>query len=104
MVHFNRLKPCQRDTKLDIRTKQLSSDYTEPSQARHNDVQAPPPIGTNLEIADYDDDATLADHQNTVKDVHQNSARIRDQPLADMRRYPVREQRPPARLQDYVRT
>ena len=112
VVHFNRLKPCRRDTRLDSSTRQASSDSTEPSQARHNNVQAPPPppppppppIGTNLEIVDYDDDVTLVDNQHTVEDVVQNSSNIQDQPPAEMRHYPAREHRPPARLQDYIRS
>ena len=88
VVHFNRLKPCRKDTRLDSSTRQASSDSTEPSQARHNNVRAPP-IGTNLEIVDYDDDVTLVDNQHTVEDVVQNSSNIQDQPPAEMRRYPV---------------
>ena len=105
VVHFNRLKPCRSDTRLDSSTWQASSDSTEPSQARNNNVRAPPPppIGTNLEIVDYDDDVTLVDNQHTVEDVVQNSSNIQDQPPAEMRRYPAQEHRPPARLQDYIR-
>lgn len=51
------------------------------------------PIGTNLEIVDYDDDVTLADNQNTVED----ASNIKDQPPAEMRCHPVWERRPLAR-------
>ena len=105
MVHFNRLKPCRRDTRLDSRAKQPSSDCTEPAQARNNDVQIPPPIGTNLEIVDFDDDdVNLSDYQSTVETENQNSGNTQDQSNAEMRRYPARERRPPARLQDYIRS
>jgi len=96
VVHFNRLKPCRRDTRLDTSTQQTSSDSIEPSQARHNDKQAAAaPIGTNLEIVDYDDDdVTLVDNQHTVDNVVQNSSNVQDQPSTEMRRYPAREHTP----------
>ena len=79
VVHFNRLKPCRRDTRLDSRTQQAPSNSTEPSQARHNEMQAaaPPPFGTDLEIADYDDDV---DNQHMVQNVDHNSRNIQNQP------------------------
>ena len=62
---------------------------------------APPPFETDLEIVDYDDDV---DNQHVVQDVDHNSRNIQNQPPVETRRYPMRERRPPARLQDYIRS
>ena len=109
MVHFNGLKPCPNDIRLDCSSQQASGDPNGPSPARNNDVPEsplpppPPIIGTDLELVD-DDDFIPVDNHHTIDDVAQHTGDTQAQPPTDTRRYPTRQHRPPARLQDYVRS
>ena len=58
----------------------------------------PTPVGTNLQLVDQDDD-DFTRPQNTVPPQVASEVASEEPPN---RRYPVRERRPPARLNDYV--
>ena len=70
VVHFDRLKKCNPDTRF-------ASKNTEPQVPKTKDPIQVEPCGTHLHIPDYDDDVPA--------------------PPAMERRYPAREHRPPAR-------
>ena len=70
VVHFDRLKKCNPDTRF-------ASKNTEPQVPKTKDPIQVEPCGTHLHIPDYDDDVPA--------------------PQAMERRYPAREHRPPAR-------
>ena len=89
VVHFNRLKPCPKNTRL------LQHTDTEDSSITYSpELPVPTPVGTNLQLVDQDDD-DFTRPQNTVP------PQVASEEPPN-RRYPVRERRPPARLNDYV--
>ena len=105
VVHFNRLKPCPRDIRLDSSSNQQTTDKDDDTSApRHNDVPSavPPPIGTNLEVVDNDEDDFTSVHNQWNVGEAQNTDNVHTS--TELRRYPTRQHRPPARFQDYVRS
>jgi len=96
IVHFDRLKPCPKNLRL--------------NQEHHNDLEAPepnrpcnpelpvyPPFGQNLQIVVDDDD----DIGMTLED-HAVETAITSPALSTQSRYPRREHRAPSRYSDYV--
>lgn len=93
VVHFNRLKPCPKETRL--LEPANSGDNTPRNNTNHEHVVvASRPFGTNLQLIEDDDgDDGITSPQHT-------SQATVEQTIS--RRYPVRQRRPPARLNDYV--
>ena len=96
VVHFDRLKLC-RDGNNVLDTHPQAAEDNVPTQsapsAEDDVIPRSVPYGTNIELIDNDDDM-----EHAVVPL--------PQPMTEMtstHRYPVRERRPPVRLNDYVR-
>jgi len=97
VVHFNRLKPCPVDIRLNTdnqpaQTPTPDNYVMEKPQQRHPQSS---PVGTHLELIDGDDDEMAVNHPTAITPPHQ--------PM-QQRRNPPQQRHPPVRLQDYVRS
>ena len=97
VVHFDHLKPCRgnvnvMDSHSPVVDETSLANMPAPSQQAETDTPSTSePYGTNLELIDNDDteDAVIPILLPTTD-------------INAIRRYPVRERRPPTRLNDYV--
>ena len=105
VLHFNRLKPCPKDIRLDHsdQASPVHHPSTKKTSPKNNEQTPPPPIGTHLELVDDDEDYLVNDH-HTGDTTGDSTHTVHSQPVTETRRYPTRHHRPPARLQDYVRS
>ena len=91
VVHFNRLKPCPKDIRLN---SDGQPGQTMSPEKRTTEVQDQRPPQSVVELID-DDDELAVDHPTTTPPSHQ--------PI-QQRRNPPWQRHPPVRLQDYVRS
>ena len=96
IVHFDRLKPCPKNLRLN---QEYHNDLEAPEPNRPCNPELPvlPPFGQNLQIVDDDDD-----NIGTTLEDHAVETAITSPPLSTQSRYPRREHRAPSRYSDYV--
>jgi len=105
VVHFNRLKPCPKDIRLGHGSGQVPpvnhhrTKYT--SSPTSNEQTLLPPIVTNLELVDDDEDHLVNENHTGAGD---STHTLDSQPSTETKRYPTHHYRPPSRLQDYVKS
>ena len=89
-VHFNRLKPCPKNTQLLQPTDREDNSAMNTADCTQ-ERSAPTLVGANLQLIDQDDDDVISSPQSTPQVVSEQFT---------SRRYPVRQRRAPAQLND----
>ena len=92
VVHFDRLKRCQPDTRLDDKcSKPTATTWAPPVQSQ----KSPHQFGTNLQMAE---DSDIEDEEETVRSSPPRTHLPAVVPQLTNRRYPSRVRQPPDRL------
>jgi len=93
IVHFNRLKPCPPNVRLDMSQQTTSTSLSNEQEPSTETSTQLVPVGTNLELVDDDDNG-----QETTTITHHPEPQCG----TNNHRYPQREWRPPPRYDDFV--
>ena len=101
IVHFDRLKPCPKNVRINEEDQSQAQEAPAPDGSQSLESPRAPPVGQNLHVVDEDDDDYTVG--NTIGDQEAETggttATTRSTPPC---RYPRREHRAPSRYSDYV--